>query len=103
MIIDCYGNRFPHKGFEQKRPYMVNDAGSGVIYMCYSDAAVKPIIRITDDGNGLVNMPGIVAEVGKPFRQPYPLLLQICHAPLAISHIDAARVMPVLPDDHHGA
>lgn len=54
MIIDCYGNRFPHKGFEQKRPYMVNDDGNGVIYMCYSDAAVKPIIRVTDDGNGTI-------------------------------------------------
>lgn len=47
---DKYGRVYPSAGYRngELEPYIVEEAGDGVTYICYTDAARRAIRRITE-------------------------------------------------------
>ena len=55
MQIDCYGFDATSVFFQRRRlqPYRISESGD-VTYICYDDAQVRPIHRITKNGSETV-------------------------------------------------
>ena len=57
VTIDCYGNRNDRAGARfntpagKKRPYLIDEAGNGVTYVCYDNAPRRAIQKGVKTGN----------------------------------------------------